>query len=685
MEGEFELNRDVVFDLATLKDAVDENNRVNVLLLKKEGADFVPFSGVGFRFEADTPRLTPARTKPGMENIVEVRLDRTGVATPSFLNTRWPVYLGPAEAKNQAGPSEEEWQRTAFIAFRNYVADRQFTVTFSGISDAHRWEFLDAGLQLSGCHEGKCDATILVPPGVDSPQRVPVHLLYGAYVKENHHAPVLSFGVKLFHDDAELANPQGFFSVVPYEYMDRKENETTWGASVSGQFGSTPDLTDLPLSPDDDPMITDAASRGRANDVKFKGTARVSLKQSLGDRANGEFELQLKKGDFGTDPKVSATKYRFNVNAIQGMKYSGGLYDIAEPSEGVALSESGENIGVHYWFVDLHHIFRKHVPKLKSDALDFEAREAARNHSATLLQVRNAPGLVWGHAQLDLYALYGRKHATRCLQLFDEKCPVKPTSSDATVVLTADGTKPATFDLFQSYTTTGLDLSFDFRQRWSGTAALYHSRLHARDLPANASSLSVDSGRGTVGVVTMTFTDVDLSSESSKARYSIHGQVGSGTGDDPGKDGNDGYLGETASFAPDELFLNLLAPAIHSEHGQVGGGLTNKTYAGGLFTTSRWSLLCSFAHGIQVPASDVDACSTTIKLHTYRFHQPVRERRYAGTELDLDFSIDSPAGVTYSFDLAGFWPGASLGGGGSSPVLIRGFQWTAFARVSVKM
>ena len=109
-------------------------------------------------------------------------------------------------------------------------------------------------------------------------------------------------------------------------------------------------------------------------------------------------------------------------------------------------------------------------------------------------------------------------------------------------------------------------------------------------------------------------------------------------------------------------------------------------HVAGLLTTPRWSLLRELARAMRVPVSDIDSYSTTVKLHAYRFHQPVQQRQYGGTELDVDFSIDSPAGVSYSLVVAGFAPGAALDGSraGTLP-LIRGFQWAATARISVKM
>lgn len=671
------------------------DERVDFLVLDDKKT---PVGAFGLTF-ADAPQLNPVRARPvgtGAHQVI-IRLDRTGVASPPFLNPRWPVLLGPTPPDTSTPTTREtidSWQDTATLVFTNRVADRQFIVTFSGIGEDARWAFLAEGFRLTDCEKGECNAILVVPPGGRGDRKVPVKLLRTAYVK-NGHAAVVAFDVELFHDDVDLANPRGYFSLVPYDYLDQDGGGTKWHASTTAQFGATPDLSDLQATPDDPAAITDTASRGRANDTKVSGSARISLKQSLGSKANGEFDVRLKSGDFGTKASVSATKYRLNVYGINGVDYSGGLFDIAEPSEAIAISESGENVGFHYAFINVNHILRKHVPTQRKDVLDFKETAAERNHSATLVQVRNAPPLTWKYAALDLYAVYGRKRATRCQQLVDEACPAKPEDAAASVLLDATG-NPLTFELRQWYSTIGAEVTFGFKEGWGGSAALYHSRLGVIDRPPAAAELIADRGQGTVGLVTLGYTRFEQVGvvDNRPALFTIRAQFGAGTGDDPNRPGNRSYLGANAGFAPDRLFLNLLAPAITTARGQVGAGLANKMYSGFLVTTPRWSPLQYVAAWLNVPAIDVGGRSTTIKFHDYRFNQPVNGLQHAGSELDFDFSLESPASVTYSISAAGFWPGASLTRPGDAAVspgfagfgpLVRGFQWSAVAQLTVKM
>jgi hypothetical protein len=147
-------------------------------------------------------------------------------------------------------------------------------------------------------------------------------------------------------------------------------------------------------------------------------------------------------------------------------------------------------------------------------------------------------------------------------------------------------------------------------------------------------------------------------------------------------------VGETAGFKPDELFLSVLAPAIQTERGQVGKGLVNKRYYGALFTTPRFSPLKWLANKMRVADANVAGATTTFKVHDYSFREPIANDTRVGTELDADFALESPAGVTYSINLSGFWPGAALTSSdqarGFGP-MVKGFQGAAVIRLTVKM
>jgi hypothetical protein len=675
--------------LATLRQLA-AGDRVDLLILSK-GQETRPIAAIGLTF-ATVPQLPSAESRETVSGPqVTVRLDRTGVASTAFLNPRRPVYLGPPPGNEP----ERTWQDRAVLLFTNRVADRQFVVTFSGIPAIARLSFLAAGVRLTNCQDGECDALIIVPPGSRGERKLPVRLLREAYVGEKKLVPVTSFSVELFHDEVQLANPQGYFSLVPFELVEPKDDGSKWHASVTADAASSPDLSDLQATPEDDPVISDTAPRGGANDALLAGTARIGLKQSLGSIVSGEFDLRLKSGPFGTPPSVDATKYRLNVFGANGATYSGGLYTIAEPSEAVALSETGENVGLHIGFIDANYILRRYVPALRRDVLDFEDRQADRNHSAVLLQVRNAGPLTWKFAQLDLYALYGRKSATRCIQLTEGACPSQPGESDNAVPVDPSG-KPLTFALKQRYWTYGAELTFGFKEGWGGSAALYHSQLRVKDAPEQATLQTTDSGDGTVGLFTIGWTKFQKTVvvDDRPSLFTVRAQLGIGTGDDPTKDGNQGYLGETAGFAPDQLFLSVLAPAIQTARGQVGAGLSNKTYIGFLVSTPQWSPLQYLADVMNVPSTDVAGKSTTIKFHQYRFNEEVNGRRSAGSELNIEFAFESPGAVTYSIGGGAFWPGAALTEPGDARLsaafaglepLIRRMQWNATARLTVKM
>ena len=663
------------------------SDRVNILIVRSDRQD--PVGGLALTF-AQEPALARPRiedvTTPTVRHQIVVRLDRTGVASAPFLNPRWPPYLGPAGRGEDPSP----WQDAALLVFSNQAGAEQFLVSFAGISDKNRWAFMAAGLELTDCHEGKCKATIIVPPGSKGEKKIPVRLLRDAYVKDGA-AKVTGFSVSLFHDETQLANAHGYFSLVPFSRLIEDEGGTKWSAAVSADFGWTPDLSDLQATPDDDPIISAGTRRGAADDVKFDGSARIALEQSLGAAANGVFELRVKNGALGTDAKVTPTQYRLNIFGVRGARFSGGLFKVAEPSEAIALSEAGENIGVHYSFLDVNHLIRKYVPRLRKDALDFKDAQADRNHSATLLQLRGVPGLTWSRAQVDIYGLYGRKHATRCVELQNGRCPEQ---ADASADFIDSDEKPLVFRMNQSYWTWGTEVGVIIHEGLTGTAALYRSRLSNKGRPVGATALLTDAGDGVAGLGTVVWTSYGKNERANEethlldakpARFTLRGQLGAGSADDPATaDHNEAYVGETAAFAPDELFLSVLAPAIRTSSGPLGSGLANKMYGGLLFSTPRWSPLSGFAHLMRVPSTDVDAVSTTLKPHEYWLRSATADAaKHLGTEVDAEFSIDAPAGVSYSVVLGSFWPGAAIAGG-STPV-IHGTQWTATMHLTVKM
>jgi len=634
----------------------------------------------------------------GMGNELIVRLDRTGVASPEFLNLHWPVFIGPGNPALQ--DVIDEWKRMTYLVFRNRIGDRQFIVTFSNIEGDNRWRFLDKELHLSDCDAKSCSAVLVVPAGGE--RKIPASLLWDAFVNQaTLAAPTISFDVSLFHDDAQLANPKGYFSLVQYNSLVPAPSASKWRASVLTAFGWTPDLSTLQAAPTAKPVINDLATRGRINDESFNGAVRLGLQQSLSARVKGEFEIRLKNGTFGSDAKVEATKYRLDAYGYRGVVYSAGLFDVSEPSEGIALSESGENVGFHYRWLDANYLVRQYVPRQRHTTLDFEDKEAAGGHSALLFQFRGVPGLTWARGGIDLYGLVGRKDTTRCVVLVDGACPPKPDD--------VPNPPPAeAFRLSQWYDTTGADVNFAFREGWTSSAAIYHSRLRVEDRDeapyATADKLRNDTGHGTVGLITVAWTrfekpkapDGAAVNTEVPALFTVRGQFGAGTGNEAHDATNHAYLGETASYAPDALFLSLLAPRIQTSRGDVGGGLANKQYIGLLFTTAQYSPLSVLARKLfRVPDGDISGTTTTLKWHDYRMvHWAEGLSHHAGHELDVAFALESPAKATYSVTFAGFWPGKALSGpvtltstDGSSTAsrLIRGFQWSAVARLTVTM
>ena len=227
-----------------------------------------------------------------------------------------------------------------------------------------------------------------------------------------------------------------------------------------------------------------------------------------------------------------------------------------------------------------------------------------------------------------------------------------------------------------------------------GTLSLYRSERSGgtnTQIDPDAPTRIPD-GSGTVALLDLGFSWLDVKTKGKetevKSRGSVRLLLGRGSGDDPAtKNENEGYLGETASFAPDKVFLASLARSTSTSFleegeamsgGQIGAGLSNKEYMGLILTNSRNSPLEWVAKWMNLE-SDVVAAKTVLGIHHYRFVEEVFGSKDAGREVSLEFGLEVPKGVSVSLGGAIFDPGEAL------DTVLRDQAWTLFSSVTVTL
>jgi hypothetical protein len=216
----------------------------------------------------------------------------------------------------------------------------------------------------------------------------------------------------------------------------------------------------------------------------------------------------------------------------------------------------------------------------------------------------------------------------------------------------------------------------------SGSIAAFRSDRTVDTASTNCAARLCD-GRGTVGLLTATWTpEVQTKDQVTfTAKRSVTLLLGAGSGDRATTASRDeSYIGETAAFAPDALFLATFQSAIDTvQRHPIGVSLSNKTYVGLQYTENTFSPLVWLAKRLGVDAGDIASNATIVRLHDYRFREPVNASRAAAREADVDFQIESPKGINVTMSLARLWPGEGI-----RPVIQRS-AWLLGISVSLKL
>lgn len=548
---------------------------------------------------------------------------------------------------------EDPWVRLAMlrysqISFINNSIDRTFTVTVdiplpasireattSASRDAARATFeADNGVRLGDCVQGPppvCKVVITVP--FQSPQRLPIRLLAGDnkdtllnfqtwLAAINREQPAIAFAVAFFDENATPAEPTAYVSFVPLSLLRESASKTTWALSPTLTASREPLVGNVsPTQPYDGDLRR-----------QFSGSAKLVLKQALGSRADATVEFQFKNGAFGekdTAGSVSVPLYQVNINSVPGVRLSFGRFLFVNPANSIAVRESGEGFRLSV----RNRVSFSHL--VKRESAEGKADDANLDHRVYIVEANNLAGQGRNLRGLNLMALYGRDRAAAASR---------------------------------RYWTAGIDLQFSVPDTpIAGTAALFHSEWKSLTDPPAA---PFRQGSGNVGFSAFTYTFFRPAGggqretpQPRKVAATLRGEWGFGSGDRTATTTrDDGYIGETAAFSPDVLFLGMFAGKLESFTPRLTG-LRQKQYFAFVYQEERFTILDIVAKILGIPDSDVSSRLLRAGARSYLLTGDRPEglaTRALGRELFLESQIETPAGVKSSFTISHFRPGSGL-------------------------
>jgi hypothetical protein len=635
---------------ATFDDLItDPENHQADLIIERQGTAIAVTSLTSQAkpgFKPESPRVEDGVT------VFTVSLDRTGVTSWPYLNRRRPPLLS--------------FITDAYLEFFNTLTDRQFVVTFAGIPETSRAELVRQGLKVTDCRDAKCKAAIQVMPS--GRPRVPLRALREALAKGDS-GGVVSFAVSFFDDDVTPSNSAGYFTFVDEQNFREAGSTTAWSSSVTVATQRDPDLSTFVPTGQKAALINFGHPWGRINRTHVTGSATIALKQQLGARADAEVELVAKKGDFGLEASgVTPSKYFATIYALNGATLTGGRFDLAAPTNSIALSESGEAVNVAFrvpkflWLgrINVARIVRKELPDGSFTAAEVIKATTAgtlleKDHGATVVQFKD----ITLSSKIFRASLYG-------------------SLGEAKRGLAVDPANPTTSELSRyevDYWTTGVDTTISHRHVLL-TGGLYRNKRWSKDVPAAASKGIARSGY--VGLGTLSYTNVDKSDRDKGLQtvdWVLSGSVGAG-GD---------YVGESQAFAPDQLFLTTFAPALREDAIPIGPGLTNKWYYGlALSSPQSWNLIKKIIGPLSPTARDINASSVSFKVHQY-LRRGGGAARALGTEGNFEFRIETPKGVRFQLLLAAFKPGEALTSSLPGGALVSKWQYSTKFGVTIRL
>lgn len=446
--------------------------------------------------------------------------------------------------------------------------------------------------------------------------------------------PAMAFTVEPFGSAETLANDTGYFLLWPF--LAEPASASALSSKVQTSLARDPALPD---KPEDFWSELNPYTGERLEHLPASATLTVA--QNLGNRAKASVTLRFRATDLGGagDLSVNAAQYRLDTFNFSGVSAAVGRFQIANPTSGIAISETGDVVRLRYRWLSLARRFKRESAEGKANDANQDAY--AWIATADNITLRQLAGL----RSLNLIALWGR-----------DRHPL-----DATSDTDGDGACDAGQPCPHSFSTLGGSLNFGLREaRLGGSLGLYSSRrFETQGLP---------DGRGTTGLLTLSRTwgaPAKGDRTSFKIAHLLSASVGFGTGDRAGTALDEGYLGETASFAPDDtMFLGSLAGKIRIGTGAdarlLPPGLSNKDYLGLTWETRLFSPLTPLARALGASEADIASQSLKLSWHVYRFREPIGGSRDAGQELVLSTDVATPPGVTLKLAYAHFFAKGAL-------------------------
>jgi hypothetical protein len=630
----------------------------------------------------DSPTLTANQHTGNLMRVVVVPLDDTGVTNWRYLNPRNPACINCAPG-GQPLPAGE---LPTGVVFHNRTQDRTFLVSMTLPANVAT----NAVETAFKCTAGQpCKITRLVPPQNTA--------LFDASLLALFKNSLIKFDVSLLGETSTLGYPAAYLSLLnPFDENSKLaerpssgnnfKTKLSLGGRVEPAFRTVPaTVTDADL-----PSLCIAVPTGLGKDYKpgaepsicaeknpfkggstqaYRGSGSVNLTANLSDRADASVTLNFRDGNYGADiDKTAVSEYNVTIYGINGLSLKFGKADFLVPSSGIALSESGEGFLYSWRYFGLGTIIRR-----ESDA--GAPLESNRDRKDWFLQARSLPIFAALHEQVAREESLATADPSKSRPSMMNRVLTILRSADLVVVRGEDKKK----ELPANSLTYGGELFFAkpasaptrtekgtmLHNIFGGSLAAYQSRRSVDSLPDTATVPPCKAntgpapspfcdGRGNVWLFTLNWVPsmfIAGGTNAATTPNTVSFAIGKGTGNKPGTTTDEGFIGDSAGFAPDRLFLKSFIPKMNGKDVPYEAiGLANKRYMAVTYTNSEFSLLDLVASALRVP-DDVNSRSTVISVRDYKLLYSENKARAAAREIDATFNIEVPKGVTFTFDV----------------------------------
>lgn len=521
----------------------------------------------------------------------------------------------------------------------------------------------EQGIEITCASATACSATATIPPYQQA--------TFSPSVLAHHTSPRIAFNVSFFGDPESPANPVGYVLRSGGGPLDAKP-KNTFNLQLGGDSSFSRD-----------PAITQDVNEPISGQLRH-----LSGSGTLGFQYSGPVEasatVRFNTGDFGgtASRQLETSQYQAKVYGPARVVLQVGRIPFANPSSSIAIHVFGDGLQLimDRWNVG-------YVVLRESEAGTANRRNKDSEVAFALLknepfewppfrkkeaQAKPAPFF----RNFDLALAYGRDKKDRA----------------------EDGSNSRPY----RYYSNGGEFRWGIKRIPSlgGSFALYRSfrrvsdRSGAPGVPGNGGDGREDEdsappqtlldGKGTVGLARVSWTRLTvpkLNEPQAAVRKSwgLSGFFGYGTGDDPKTATVDeGYLGESASYTNDVLFLSGLASS-EVLGPKIGRGLANKRYYGAQYTDARWSLL-GFATQALRAEKDIASLGTVFTVHAYEFQHAVQGFDWGGEEANLTFNIEVPKNIQWSLGAAYYWSSEAL-----ERLNVKDDIWGVTAKLSIKL